>query len=275
VTHSIDEIERPRQRVRAIIPVRVRGMSTRQKFFDESTETSYVGKSSVITRIQNFVDLETELHVVNLRNNLGGTFRVTWMNTEGKEGWHDVGLELSEGEGNLWEIAPPSGEEATDAPLPHAWLQCHRCHEGQLTPVPEAEDEFIVDGFVISRPCDRCKATTPWGFTPAETEDATAGAERQKNMRSTGRAPLNIKIKVIREAYGMPLEDICETVNMSRSGACFQSRKSYAVGEQLRVILPYKEGDVAIPVPARVVRLDHAKDGSFHAVAIKLEEGKS
>lgn len=274
MTDSIDETDRPRQRVKATIPVRVRGMSTRHKFFDEASETLYVGKSSLITRIQDFVDLETELHVVNLNNNLGGTYRVTWINLEGQEGWHDLGLELIEAELDLWEIAVPSGDEAPDAPFPHAWLQCQRCHGGKLTPVPEAEVEFISDGFVISRPCDTCKATTPWGFTPA-AESTASGGEGGKNMRGMGRAPLNMKVKVLRGSFGSALEDLCETINISRTGACFLTRKGYKIGEQIKVILPYKEGDVAIPVPARVVRLEKTKDGSFNSVAIQLEEQKS
>jgi len=274
LTDSIDETDRPQQRVKASIPVRVRGMSTRHKFFDEASETRYVGKASLITRIQNFVDLETELHVVNLNNNLGGTYRVTWINLEGQEGWHDIGLEQIEAEANIWENAVPSGEETPVAPFPHAWLQCQRCHGGKLTPVPEAEVEFILDGFVISRPCDTCKATTPWGFTPAADGKASDG-EGGKEMRGTGRAPLNMQVKVLRGSYGSALEDLCETINISRVGACFLTHKGYKVGEQVKVILPYKEGDVAIPVPARVVRLDKTKDGSFNSVAIQLEEKKS
>lgn len=274
MTDSIDETDRPQQRVKASIPVRVRGMSTRHKFFDEASETSYVGKSSLITRIQSFVDLETELHVVNLNNNLGGTYRVTWINLEGQEGWHDLGLELMEAEANIWEIAVPSGDEAPVAPFPHAWLQCQRCHGGKLTPVPEAEVEFISDGFVISRPCDTCKATTPWGFTPA-TEGKASDGDGGKEMRGMGRAPLNMKVKVLRGSYGSALEDLCETINISRGGACFLTHKGYKVGEHVQVILPYKEGDVAIPVPARVVRLDKTEDGTFNSVAIQLEDKKS
>lgn len=273
------EPEQPVPRIKVAIPLRVRGMSTRHKFFDEPTETCYVGESSIITRIQNFVDLETELHVINVNNNLGGTYRVIWSNIQGKEGWHDLGLELIAAEPNLWGIALPSGEEAADGSMTHAWLQCQRCRESYLVPVPEAEDEFIYDGFLISRPCDRCKATTPWGFTPVESGEAKAadeaprdiGDEQHKELRGKGRAPLNMKIKVIREVYGTVLEEVCETVNVSRYGACFLSRKAFTVGESIKVILPYKEGDVAIALAARVVRMDQAKDGFNHAVAIKLE----
>ncbi len=35
----MDEVTKPVDRVRAAIPIRVRGMSTQNKFFDETAET--------------------------------------------------------------------------------------------------------------------------------------------------------------------------------------------------------------------------------------------
>jgi hypothetical protein len=43
------------------------------------------------------------------------------------------------------------------------------------------------------------------------------------------------------------------------------------VGERVSVVLHYKEGDLSIPVPAYVVRVEPAKDRVHNAVAIKLE----
>jgi hypothetical protein len=37
--------------------------------------------------------------------------------------------------------------------------------------------------------------------------------------------------------------------------------------------MPYKEGDLAIAVPARVVRADVTKDSFLRAVAVHLEKG--
>jgi hypothetical protein len=83
-----------------------------------------------------------------------------------------------------------------------------------------------------------------------------------------------MQIKVIRNNFGLPSEDICTTLNVSRGGACFVSALNYALGETLDVIMPYKEGELAIPVTARVVRLDPVKDGRHLAVAIKMEEAR-
>jgi predicted nucleic acid-binding Zn-ribbon protein len=267
------------QRLRLAISILVRGMSAGNKFFEEKARTLVVGDQLLILQIQNRVELDAELHVTNLMNQAGGLFRVAWTNTEARDGGHDVGLELLDAEGNLWGMDFPAESDA-DAATAQAWLQCQHCHEGRLTPVPEAEDEFIRDGFVISRPCDRCRATTTWGFTPAEeAADSRQGAadlaseeKSGRDQRRKGRAPLQMRIQVTREKYGTILEDVCETINVSGNGAYFLSTRNYDVGELVRVVVPYKEGDVTIPVPARVVRQDEPGDSFYHAVAVKLEK---
>ena len=280
----MDEKEHHRGWVKVAIPIRVRGMSTEHKFFDEATETVLLGPGLLVTRIRSRVDLETELFVINSKNDVAGTFRVLWLNTQGKDGWHDIGLELVEAEGELWEIPFPAEEEEAALTAAQAWLACQLCHEKLLTSLPQAEDEFLCEGFLIARTCERCKATTSWEFIPAEAEPAAeltaAGAAgvtptmKKKpyiESRTKGRAPLETDIKVIRQKYGTILEDVCRTLNVSRHGAYFLTAEVYTVGERVSVVLHYKEGDLSLPVPAYVVRVDPAKDRLHNAVAIKLE----
>jgi hypothetical protein len=280
----MDETEQQSDRVKVAIPIRVRGMSTQHKFFDEITQTALLGPDLVVTRIQNLVDLETELLVINPKNNVGGTFRVLWLNVQGKEGWHEVGLELVEAEDDLWEIPFPAGGEEAATPAVQAWLECQRCHQMLLIPVPEADS--LYEGFRIARTCERCKATTPWEFVPAEAQEAELAAadaadvtrvikkKPAKEMRTKGRAPLTTGIKVTREHYGSILEDVCKTVNVSRQGAYFLTKENYVLGERVSVVLHYQEGAVSISVPAYVVRVEPAKDSPYNAVAIKLEGGR-
>ena len=255
------------KRAKVAIPIRVRGMSSQQKFFDEQTETCAVDSSLVITRLRNLVDLETEVHVTSLKSNLGGTFRVVWTNLEGRDGWHDIGLEVADVQGDLWEADMTAGADTAGA---QAFLQCQHCHSTLLMTLPEAEDEFIGDGFVIARPCEKCKATTPWAFTPVETRDESY-AHTGKDGRHKGRAPIEMPIKIIRQRYNSISEEVCMTINVSRQGVYFLTKAMYSVGEEVKVIVPYKEGDVAIPVPARVVRQDHEQDNYFRGVALRLE----
>jgi hypothetical protein len=267
-------------------------MSTQHKFFDEQVETILLSEQKVVTRPRNLVEFETELHLTNLKNNVGGTFRVVWVNTQAPDGFHSLGLELLEPEGDLWEtdLPPPPAEAET---TPEAWLECHRCHQRLLTPVPEAAAPFVCEGFVVARHCERCKATTAWGFTtqgepevaspkPAEPipqprEPAPAVPERKpgEDLRNKGRAPINMLVKVTRQKWGTTLEDICQTENVSRTGVYFLTSQNYDIGEQVKIVMPYKEGDVSIPVPARVVRQDSAKGSFQRGVALHLGEKKS
>ena len=261
-------------RLRIAVPIRLRGMTHEHKFFDETSKTLCIGESSAITRLQSLVDLDSEIHLTNLSNKATANFRVVWINKVGREGWHDLGLELVETEGNLWG-KKLSKTKGTDEPSSvDADLQCQRCHQVQHTPVPEAEAEFVSEGFTIARPCEKCKATTAWTLTIPHAEASAAKAKTIEEQRREGRAPIKMKIKVISDKLGQKLEEICETVNVSRGGTCFRTTGHYQLGEQISVILPYKEGDIAIPVPGRVVRYSGTKESNYRSVGVKLERDK-
>lgn len=259
------------------IPIRVRGMSVATKFFDEETETTWLSKYGLMTRIRNLVELEAEVHVTNLGNSMGGNFRVAWVNTRPLDGYHDVGLELNEAEGDLWGIHFPPGELPPDEAVAPVWLECQRCHQHALAPVPEAEFEYLREGFLIARPCDQCKSTTPWEFAVeaeilVEPGEGKAAKKLEKDLRGKGRATVKMKIKVIRRPFGTPVEEVCMTDNVSRNGVYFFSPHPYEVGEPISVVMPYKEGDVAIPVPASVVRTDKKRNAAQHGIAVQLQK---
>ena len=261
-------------RSKKALPIRVRGMSNENRFFDELTETSYVSAGALITRLPARVEVDNEVHVTCQLTQLGSNFRVVWINVQGREGWHDAGLELIDAQGNIWGAHFNPGEEGEEAAEVHAFLQCQRCCQSQMTTVPEAADEFISDGFTILRPCEQCKASTPWGFTPVAIvapEDGSRDAALEK--RRKGRVAMKMKIKIIRDRPGAVVEDICETANVSANGAYFLTQHRYSKGESLRVVVPYKEGDITIPVRARVVRLEERKDTFLRGVAIQLDLG--
>jgi len=259
----------PAQRVRLAVSIRVRGMSSENKFFDEATETLSISPRGVTVRLNHSVDLETELHLTNTRNQAGGNFLVVWINRKSGE----VGLAPLEAQGDLWGLTfAPSGEEA-EFEAPPDWLECSRCHQRRFTPIPEAEEQFVNEAFTVARHCEKCKATTPWNYSHPPHEDVVpaAGGKPFQENRQNGRVPLVIPIKLIREKYGDVIEEECETVNVSRTGACFRTPRHYEEGEAIKVIMPFKRGEVGIPVPARVVRTAQTADGYIRTVAIKME----
>lgn len=275
------EKTRRSNRIQMSIPIRVRGMSTANKFFDEQSSTDWISKHGVMTHLRSLVELDSEIHVTCLKSNVAGNFRVAWINTRAQEGVYSVGLEIVDTEGDLWGIHFPTAGTEGDAAAPRVWLQCRRCGGSAEVPVPEAEVEYLSEGFLIAKHCESCKATTAWEYAveaeilPAEPgakgDASTAG---RKDLRGRGRVPMKAKIKITCQRFGTPVVDVCETTDVSRGGACFMTSIGYQVGETLSVVVPFKEGDVAIPVLARVVRVSSAQNGKLHAVAVQMEKGR-
>jgi len=282
--------ESNRRRIKLAIPVRVRGMTSENKYFDEQVETVWIGSEVIVIRLQSLLDLDTEVHLMSLRTNVGAAFRTIWLNTQPVDGFRVIGLELVESEGDLWATDLPNPPPETEDVIIQTWLECLRCHQKDKIPLPEVPREFIGAGLVVERNCGRCKATTAWGFTqpaalpeefagptsPAQAGELAqsasgAGAKYREEQRRKGRAPLRMPIKVIKRVYGSELADVGETINISRSGVYFRTLKIYEVGETVHVLLPYKEGDIAIPVPAKVVRRDQLKEPPEKGVALHFQ----
>jgi len=112
------------------LPIRVRGMSTENKFFDESTQTILISQHGCMTRIKNLVELDSEVHVVSTKNDVAGTFSVVWVNTTDREGFYHLGLQLLQAEGDMWGIrfpATPSAVSDSDAgSVPLCGIKQHR-----------------------------------------------------------------------------------------------------------------------------------------------------
>ncbi len=263
-----------RHRVRAAMPIRVRGMDTHNKFFDEETETILLSPHEVMARLRSQAELDSDVHVTSHKNGLGGTYHVVWLNAEPRGEYYELGLEIVETEGDLWEMAFPPAAGADEEILPEAWLECRRCGQKVFSTVPEAETEFLREGFRVARPCERCRSTTAWEFALPEAVAGPPGELITKapevDQRDKGRAPLRLRIKIIRRQLGAISEDLCQTENVSRSGAYFFTSQHYQAGESVEAVLPFHEGELGIPVRARVVRVDHPAGGGHAGVAIHL-----
>ncbi len=268
------------------VPIRVRGMSQEGRYFDEETETARLAGEFIVIRLRNLVDLESELHILNARTQVGGNYRVVWIHTPAGADSYSVGLEMLDAEGDIW--GPDSGSAANPADVtpPRAVLECRRCHRKISSPVPEADAEYMGEGFSIALACDACKATTAWQFVSGEVTDpallpaaspgGTAGESSPKprvftrDERTKGRAPLKILVKIIRSKFGKSFFDVCETTNVSRTGFYFTTDQGYDVGEYVEVVMPYHPDSEGIHVQGLVVRVDNFKDTYRKGVAIQL-----
>ena len=229
-----------------------RGMSAQDRFFDETTETVRISAEGVVLRTKNLLQADGEVHLNNLNNSLSGTFRVVWVNSSPRDGFYLSGVEPVEVEGDLWKFPFASisfEREGSEDATP--WLRCSRCRQKEQVCLPEVEPEFLGEGFSITRLCDSCRGTTVWEFHVGEEEDESSkSGSPEEDRRRVGGAPLNFMIKVIHFKYGSVLEDIRTTLNVSRGGAYFHSHQNYEPGDDLKVVLPYEEGQMEIKLPA-------------------------
>lgn len=263
-------------RFKVALPIRVRGMSADNKFFDETAETLYVSATSIITRLQSRLDLDSEVHVTSKVTRQGGTFRTVWVAAQESAGGYDTGMEMLDVEGNLWGKSLEKQGAAPESAAPEAYLKCQRCQAIHTAQIPEAFDEFIRKGFTIARHCEKCKGTTKWVFSaPEAAEPVRAHEQGGPDDRRKGRIAIKMKIKIFCDRLGTIGEDVCETINVSANGLYFETQNPYKLGETLRIVAPFEEGSVAIPVPARVVRLDRPTDSSLTAVAVELKRRES
>lgn len=259
-------------------PIRVRGMSREHKFFDEQTETKFIGQYGFMTQLRSLVDLEAEIHVVNLKNDVAGTFRVVWVNVRNRDGFHHLGVEVYEAPDDLWGIYFPPIEPGVDLPDDRVWLRCRTCKQKELATVPQAGLEHLEAGVIVARQCDQCKATTVWEFiqpadgAPGDAAGSSSDEKKDKeDQRARKRQTLSLNLKLIRKLGGMEVDDVCKTIDVSHMGACFLTPQIYKVGEPVKVILPYKKDSATVPVGARVIRIVQPKGTSHYAVAIQLD----
>jgi hypothetical protein len=276
------------------VPIRVRGMSHEDKYFDEQTTTTRVTPEFIVLRLRERLNLETEIHITNMRVMVGGTFRVAWNGRTMEDGLRYVGLELVDPDGQIWEVDSVSNGAANLEELPRVVLECRRCLSKTSVQLTEVEPAALGEGFILSRNCEACKATTDWAFyvEKAASSEIVTDAEvvfeaaispsnspslRQgipiKENREKGRAPIKMGIKIIRSRYGMASNDVCETINVSRTGVFFSTAQGYDPGEVVNVILPYHPGMMEIPVKARVVRLEDGPGTYQKRVAIQILSG--
>ena len=249
-----------------MIPVRVRGLSAENKFFDEEAEAQVLSSRSLLLRLKNPVTLETDIHITLPETSGEGSFRVFWALRNPIGGVFPCGAEALDFKGTLPSPEGPNPEEAVERAA-YTWLKCRRCNETQAISLLDVEPQYLTIGFEISRMCDNCQSETQWDFAAQdELEPQKPSVER----RGIGRAPLAMKLMVTRWRFGAPVEEVCDTLNVSREGAYFLSDQIYEKGEEVEIVLPYQEGHPSIKLPAVVVRIDDTDGSHLRGVAIHI-----
>ncbi len=272
--------------------VRVRGLTRRLRYFDEETFVLRLKRGSIVIRLGQRLDLNSELQVTDMRTSRGGAYRVVWMSPCTQEGMSFLGLELLDPKADIWRPGSVADTAANEHAAPAALLECRQCSQRISTPQSEVDPEYITEGFTITHQCDTCNAETGWTYcgeaslaveappleqaappleaTPATEATAESPARRFAERRQIARMRLGLPIKVIRAKVGQPVYELCVTANVSRSGISFTAEQDYEPGEIVQIILPYHADSMAAPLPATVLREEASEGTQQKRVAVQF-----
>jgi len=255
-------VERRRtDRLLLTIPLRVEGADARGREFEAEGRTAVVNRHGARIQLKQLLQPGQTIRVVNLVNQHMADFRVIGPTAPFSEKGGEWGVEAVQTGLDIWGIQFPPAAEGT---TPRALLECRQCHKAALVHLSLVEVEVLEKAGIFSRVCEGCGRPTPWGYAekqmatmapPGEAAmlaeaqaQATAGADRRQHRRVSLQLPV-----LVRDFYGGA--EINKSENVSKTGFCFASEKTYQMGEAVVVVCPYDAARQKIEVRARIVRI--------------------
>lgn len=156
-------------------------------------------------------------------------------------------------------------------------LECVSCHAQRSVELSPRQFKLLSESWKIERECDACRETTEWTFAQAKV-----GAEEQVDFwdwlattgeyfEPAGAAPQHERRKERRVDLSVPLrissregeEEDVVSENISSSGFCFASSRTYGVGQTVQVTIRPAGEAVPLTQTATIVRASAAADGKI------------
>jgi hypothetical protein len=223
------------------------------------------------------------VHIINQAGHSEADFRVVGPLSPISENEGEWGVECLQADRNIWGIQfplLPIGESAYAKGL----LECRRCHTTAFVQLSAVEYEVLESAGILSRACEKCGSSiSPWGFAEKQLElNGHPGEERlfreaqalaqdtcgTKDDRRHRRVAIQLPL-LIRDFYGQ--FEIRRTENVSKSGFCFLSEKTYYLGQGISAACPYNADGENIEVPARFVRAQQLRGTKRYIYGVRYE----
>ncbi len=268
-------------RIMLTIPLRVQGKDPKGSSFADEARTVSLNRHGARIVIGRPLDAGGVLRITNQVSRREADFRVVGPLAPPTKQGGEWGVELLNAQVDLWGIRfPPPGVEGAAG---KALLECRTCHLVALCPVSLVEVEVLETSGIIPRSCEKCSASTSWGYAekqvalgapPGESSmiaeaQAQVEAGPEANRRQHRRICLQLPV-LIRDYYGSA--EITKTENVSKGGFCCSTDKDYLVGQGLLVICPYEKTGQSIEVRARVVRRHEPKGSPRKLYGIRYDQ---
>lgn len=257
-------------RVSLEVPIEVVGTGAMGSDFLDKTRAILVSRHGGKIILNRILSPDQEITVLCPSTGKEGAARVVGHVGEGPEG-HYYGIAFLDPDINLWGIEFPELSESEKAAA-RVLLECVVCHARKVTYLDGPEAEVLEVNHRLSIFCTRCSNATIWFPAPASAapQDAdmdqhTVEAEEpqlhgQPGKKTEKRKEARLRLRVIAcirdDQFG---EEITETLNISRAGFCFKSRKRYRVGSVLHAALPYAPNQANIFSTGRIAHVEESR----------------
>jgi PilZ domain len=271
--------KRRSDRVSVEVPIEVVGIDATGSDFLDKTRAVLVSRHGGKIVLDRILSPDQEITVLCTSTGKEATARVVGHIGENPEG-HFYGIAFLEPDVNLWDIEFPELSESEKAAA-RVLLECAVCHARKVTYLDGPEAEVLEVNQRLSIFCKRCSNATTWFPSPAIVAPQESGGEQQsvevEKPQDPGqpvRTAENRKEKRLRLCVVVCIrdvqlgEEITETVNISRAGFCFKSRKRYRVGSVLQAALPYAPNQANIFTPGRIAHTEESTEEGLFSYGI-------
>jgi PilZ domain len=257
---------------RILNPIRIRvyGFDASGNTFEEETITVSVNKHGACISLQHMLRPEQEINIQNLENGIATKFRVVGELRQVFGARREWGVETHCPECNIWGL---EFESPPDDAQPKVLISCTECKKGTLSPLTSIEYDVLLYTGVISRHCQFCDQTTRWGPSgnPPEplliaraVRPVSSPLERRKHRRHNMTMLLRVRNK-------QGEAETAQTLDVSKGGVRFLSRRTYQVGDSVYVTLP--SADKTTPTETRgcIVRAELNQRGTAYGVRFEKD----
>jgi PilZ domain-containing protein len=265
------------------VRLRVLGRGAQGAPFKEDGRTITLNRHGARIRTRGALQVGQKVHIINQAGHSEADFRVVGPLSPVLENEGEWGVECLQTDRNIWGIQfplLPNGESAYAKGL----LECRRCHCTAFLPLSAVEYEVLESAGILSRACEKCgSSTSPWGFAEKhlqlngsveedrlfrEAQALVQGTCGSKDDRKHRRVAIQLPL-LIRDFYGQ--FEISRTENVSKSGFCFLSEKTYYLGQGISAACPYNPESENIEVPARFVRAQQLRGTQRNIYGVRYE----
>jgi hypothetical protein len=288
-------------RIHKEVPILLIGNDADGKVFCEETKTVVLSRHGAGVVSQHKLPAEQELILRCAETNKEAEIRVVGEVGE-ESGTFTYGIAFLDPNANFWNVEfPPPSPEDLQAGLMS--LACSACGSRLTLDDSDLEIDVVAINNGVVRFCKRCGSSTFWtathGIAPSESiteansqppaafmspatahvpEHATAvltlhppeptwpAIERRKHAR------LKVHYSAcIRRFEFQNDEDIVTCEDMSRGGLCFKSSKRYYENSMIEVAVPYTPGELAIFVPAKIIRVQELAEQKLFCYGVAFQ----